>query len=55
MVGLPGQTLEDIAADIIFFKKHDFDKDGRLNLIELSRFMEDIWKVAEWNQERVLN
>lgn len=28
MVGLPGQTLEDIAGDIIFFKKYDFDMIG---------------------------
>lgn len=28
MVGLPGQTWEDIASDIIFFKKHDFDMIG---------------------------
>ncbi len=28
MIGLPGQTLEDLAADILFFRKHDIDMIG---------------------------
>lgn len=28
MIGLPGQTLEDLAADVLFFKEHDIDMIG---------------------------
>ena len=28
MIGLPGQTLEDLADDILFYKKHDIDMIG---------------------------
>ena len=28
MIGLPGQTLEDLAGDILFYKKHDIDMIG---------------------------
>jgi biotin synthase len=28
MIGLPGQTLEDLANDILFYKKHDIDMVG---------------------------